>query len=1261
MRNSGLTVALLFTAASQILAQAWINEFHYDNAGSDVGEFVEVFVADSYSGPLTELQLELYNGNGGTSYGSFTVDPDFSEGDTIPGVGTFYTIMPSSIQNGAPDGIALSNGSGLIEFISYEGTFTAVGGSADGGTSVDIGVSQPVDNPVGSSLGLTGTGEIAANFSWSVIATGTPGSINSDQSFDTFVSPPEAADAAATGAETIELSFTTNAASNDVLIVRNLSGSFNDPAGTAPASGDSFAGGIVVSRGSTTPVTDAGLTPDTEVFYAFYSVDASDNYSSPLVASATPDRIILNEEDFSGTPAWRSESVSGTDAGWDVTDGNASISGFGESPDENHYLVSPALDFSTSADLAFSFIYSERFTGPDPVILYSTDYTGSGNPEANGSWTEIPFVFDDLSDSSTYAGPTSGSVNLPKTLEGVSTTYLAFKYTADGTGAGSETWIVDDLEITRSTAAIVIDPEPTNQATAFSANPDGNDTINLSWTDATGDDLPAGYLILANQTGTFADPADGTPVTIDSDLSDGEAAITVPQGTESASFSNLPGGTGFFFKLFAYSNAGINIDYKTEAAPAESTTTLNTDPEPPNHASAFSVTVDGQLLTLDWTDASAATGYLLLANTSGNFTSPVDGVDPTMDTDLSDGSALVKIDQGVQTADLTGLPDTEYFFTLYVYSNDGINIDFKTDGTAPSASGTTEPLPQLIISEIMQNPELVSDSLGEYIEIYNAGSSPVDLQSYTLKDDDSDSHLIASSVIVPAQGYAVLARDGDDTANGGFVADYVYSGFSLSNGGDEVVLVAADGTTEVDRITYDGGPSWPDPAGAAMVFTGTASDDNNDPTFWTTATVREPGFIGSDGPDVDKGSPGFTGSDQNLPSLTDPFGLSVLSDSPTSTSINFTAVGGNDVVVLFNSTGSFGTPSGTPPAPGTSLADGTVLSVGQTSPVTHNGLTTGEEVFYAVYSVNDSGIYSPGLTASATPGLINEENFESNSVWVNRSVEGDDPWDTSGGTANIDGATSNGTGSDTHYLVSPEFNLTGKADVTIRFDYGNAYVGPDIQLAYSTNYSGTGNPEDLGITWTIIPTTLIDNDGTDSTPVNDSGLIALPGGLEGESSVYLAFIYTADGTLDNSEAWQIDHIQIAYSSQLDTTDPLGDYLIDRGITAADLATDTNGNGFPAIIEYLAGFGDGEGRETIRFAADPANFALTLNSDRATDPDGIIVELLATSDLANGFAPVAHTVTSIDEDDGTHTRSYTEDAPPAEAETRFYQLRVTEAP
>ncbi|MEL6657534.1 MAG: Calx-beta domain-containing protein, partial [Bacteroidota bacterium] len=49
---------------------AFLNEIHYDNAGGDVGEFVEVAVSTDFAGSLSDLVVFLYNGSGGAFYDS---------------------------------------------------------------------------------------------------------------------------------------------------------------------------------------------------------------------------------------------------------------------------------------------------------------------------------------------------------------------------------------------------------------------------------------------------------------------------------------------------------------------------------------------------------------------------------------------------------------------------------------------------------------------------------------------------------------------------------------------------------------------------------------------------------------------------------------------------------------------------------------------------------------------------------------------------------------------------------------------------------------------------------------------------------------------------------------------------------------------------------------------------------------------------------------------------------------------------------------
>lgn len=159
--------------------ELWVNEFHYDNSGADTGEFVEIVTADSVTTPPADIELVLYNGSNGSVYGTHALDTFTAA--TVPGF-TIYAKEISGIQNGAPDGMALVEAGSVVEFLSYEGEFTASGGPADGLTSMDIGVSEPGSLPVGESLQLAGPGSSAADFTWQAPAAETPGAVNSGQS-----------------------------------------------------------------------------------------------------------------------------------------------------------------------------------------------------------------------------------------------------------------------------------------------------------------------------------------------------------------------------------------------------------------------------------------------------------------------------------------------------------------------------------------------------------------------------------------------------------------------------------------------------------------------------------------------------------------------------------------------------------------------------------------------------------------------------------------------------------------------------------------------------------------------------------------------------------------------------------------------------------------------------------------------------------------------------------------------------------------------
>jgi hypothetical protein len=157
--------------------------------------------------------------------------------------------------------------------------------------------------------------------------------------------------------------------------------------------------------------------------------------------------------------------------------------------------------------------------------------------------------------------------------------------------------------------------------------------------------------------------------------------------------------------------------------------------------------------------------------------------------------------------------------------NDGLdnNGDGLIDADDPECWSATgyepAPLGAVVVTEIMNNPSVVTDARGEWFEIYNTLSVPFELEGWTFYDGGGDNFSVVGSLIVPVDGYMVFARNGDPGINGGVYPDYVYSGMSLSNVDDEIYI--DDHTaTENFALEYDEGSGWPDSDGESVSLDG---------------------------------------------------------------------------------------------------------------------------------------------------------------------------------------------------------------------------------------------------------------------------------------------------------------------------------------------------------------------------------------------------------------------------------------------------------
>ena len=164
----------------------------------------------------------------------------------------------------------------------------------------------------------------------------------------------------------------------------------------------------------------------------------------------------------------------------------------------------------------------------------------------------------DLTDNGRWTitdGDEGGMV--PVSNGGVEQCYMRYNITSTLFGCYKESSnVAAPVYFFKAGGAAEPDPEPSNYPTDFYYLGAGTDVI-LTWTDATGAQLPHKYLVLAS-TGNITVPTDGIPVP------DGILAKNVPYGTQVAEFTGLQGGTTYHFAIFPYTNSGANIDYKTD-------------------------------------------------------------------------------------------------------------------------------------------------------------------------------------------------------------------------------------------------------------------------------------------------------------------------------------------------------------------------------------------------------------------------------------------------------------------------------------------------------------------------------------------------------------------------------------------------------------------------------------------------------------------------------------------------------------------------
>lgn len=874
-----------------------------------IGQTTDLFFSEYAEGSSFNKYIEIYNGTGAdvdlsvyTVKTGFNGNP-FSTTETLSGILSDEDVLiiahadadaiilaqtdiiNSSLANfNGDDAIGLFKNDVLIDIIGVEGTDPGSGwevaGTGNATKDHTLVRKETICSPNTDWIAAAGTS--TTDSEWVVFAKNDWAYIGSHT--------------ANCGGGPIAPSASTNAATNigngiatlnATVSANGLETTITFEYGTSDTYGTTVNGTPNVTSSDDVAVTAdiSGLTNATLYHYRVIAVSsAGTTYGADK--TFIPYANIINEEGFDvDLGAWTPISVVG-DQVWihDEYSGktyakmNGYVSSKGSNANED-WLISPALNFDNYGEEACWFETAMNYTGNGLMIKVSTDYTGTGDPNA-ATWVDL--TANALWSAGGYAWQHSGIIDL-STFNGTEV-YIAFIYTS--TDEASATWEVDNILITGTqgfipTAARIVgtfndwsttDP---NYVMAMNANgvyeltksleagdheykvlegdtwddpsyPGTNQHIILTETEdiiwKTNIDFDLVFHGMPSVTGSFFEAMgqglNWTP-------SNPAGLMADPEGDDIYTWTGLVPEGNWEFKVTFNGNwdqsTGGNVGFISDGI-NETTmtytfvtnTTEATGPPPPTAPVTFIV---------DDSQNQFFAGFFLKGSwdINGQFDPAWGGgmehsmfFDDGTNGDVTAGDHIwtvtldLIVDEGANTWSW-GFNDVDHNWVAQ-------GADFQILTTDPITNTfTLAATPDIIITEIMYNPpESGTDSL-EFVELYNRGTVDVDLTDFYFS---AGFDFTFPAVTMVPQQYIVVAVDSMAMINTFGVEAYQTTGGGLGNGGEAITIANNFGVT-VNSVTYDDAAPWPtepDGDGPSLRFCD-FTQDNTMGENWSSSVI----------------------------------------------------------------------------------------------------------------------------------------------------------------------------------------------------------------------------------------------------------------------------------------------------------------------------------------------------------------------------------------------------------------------------------------